>query len=358
MKRLCWSVAMSGAFATGVASDGRGYGDHTDLTVYVDERGGQHPIADAAGWARRRADVLAGMQEAMGALPDRTRLTPPDVKVVETVRGEKFTRLTITFVAEAVPREERIPAYLFLPSGRPAGARTPAVLALHPTSKLGKAEICGQGQPNRGYALELAERGYVVLAPDYPSFGDYPCDFTDPRYASGTIKGVFNHMRCVDLLQSLPEVDAERIGVIGHSLGGHNALFVAAFDPRIKAVVTSCGWTPFGDYYGGNITGWTSPRYMPRLKDVYGLDVRRVPFDFQEVLAAIAPRPIFSNSPLHDDNFAVVGVRKAVPEVERIYKLLGAPGGLRITYPDCAHEFPPAVREEAYQFLDSILKKR
>ena len=49
----------------------------------------------------------------------------------------------------------------------------------------------------------------------------------------------------------------------------------------MKAVVTSCGWTPFGDYYGGNITGWTSDRYMPRLKDAYGLGLlcglRRAP---------------------------------------------------------------------------------
>src|SRR5206468_2242020 len=122
--------------------------------------------------------------------------------------------------------------------------------------------------------------GYVVLCPDYPSFGDYPYDFKKSHYASGTMKGIFNHMRCVDLLQGREEVDPQRIGVIGHSLGGHNAMFVAVFDPRIKVIVASCGWTPFADYYGGKIAGWSSDRYMPRLREKYDLDIKRVPFDF------------------------------------------------------------------------------
>jgi pimeloyl-ACP methyl ester carboxylesterase len=281
------------------------------------------------------------------------------MKVEERAVSGDVERLKITFVAETTVagREDRIPAYLFLPSpSKLQGHTIPAVLALHPTSKLGKAEITGQGQPNREYALELAKRGYVVLAPDYPSFGDYRYDFKDPRYVSGTMKGIFNHMRCVDFLQSLKEVDRDRIAVIGHSLGGHNALFLAAFDKRVKAVVTSCGWTPFGDYYSGNLTGWTSPRYMPRIRDVYHLDPHQVPFDFQEVLAAIAPRPLFSNSPLHDDNFAVDGVKKAIPEVRKIYALLGASDALVVRHPDCAHDFPPQIREEAYKFIDDALR--
>jgi cephalosporin-C deacetylase-like acetyl esterase len=48
------------------------------------------------------------------------------------------------------------------------------------------------------------------------------------------MKGIVNHRRAVDVLQSLPYVDRQRIGAIGHSLGGHNTLFVAAFDERIR----------------------------------------------------------------------------------------------------------------------------
>src|SRR5262249_5721107 len=153
-----------------------------------------------------------------------------------------------------------------------AGTRSPAMLALHQTTKIGKDEPVGIGpMKNLHYGLELAQRGYVVLAPDYPSFGEYPYDFKASGHGSGTIKGIFNHMRCVDLLEEREDVDPERIGVIGHSLGGHNALFVAAFDERLKIIVSSCGWTPFHDYYEGKIAGWTSDRYMPRLRDVYDL---------------------------------------------------------------------------------------
>src|SRR5947209_8723302 len=73
------------------------------------------------------------------------------------------------------------------------------------------------GNPNLHYALHLAERGYVTLAPDYPSFGAYPFDFKKSGFVSGTMKGIWNHMCAVDLLQSLLEVDGERIGCMGHS---------------------------------------------------------------------------------------------------------------------------------------------
>ena len=72
--------------------------------------------------------------------------------------------------------------------------------------------------------------------------------------------------------EMLFEVDPERIGVIGHSLGGHNAMFLGVFDQRLKVIVSSCGWTPMHDYMGGNITVWAQDCYMPRLRDVYGLD--------------------------------------------------------------------------------------
>ena len=93
------------------------------------------------------------------------------------------------------------------------------MLALHPTGDLGKKIVDGQGGPeNLAYAKELAERGYVVIAPDYPSFGDLKeYDFKTDRYQSGTIKGIFDNMRCIDLLQSRPDVDPDKIGVIGHS---------------------------------------------------------------------------------------------------------------------------------------------
>ena len=137
---------------------------------------------------------------------------------------------------------------------------------------------------------------------------------------------------------SLPLVDPERMGVIGHSLGGHNAIFTAAFDERLRAVVTSCGFTPFPDYYGGDLTGWTSRTYMPRIRDVYGCDPARMPFDFPEVVASLAPRGFFASAPVADGNFAVAGVRRTFAEVGPIYALFAAEDRLVLATPDAGHE--------------------
>jgi hypothetical protein len=95
---------------------------------------------------------------------------------------------------------------------------------------------------------------------------------------------------------------------------------------------------------------------MPRIRDVYKLDVDQVPFDFYEVVAALAPRAFFSNSPLADYNFEVAGVKKAAVKAREVYALLGAADRLQVRYPNCAHDFPPEVRREAYAFIDRILQ--
>ena len=331
------------------------YTDHKCLLVYREADGREHPVKTAADWAHRRQHILEGMQRAMGKLPDRIALLPLDVKLLERVKEPDFERRKISMVVEEA---DRLNSYLFIPTGLKKGQKVAAILALHPTHPMGKGDTAGlTGRKNRSYGLELAKRGYVVLVPDYPSFGDEKdYDFKNDRYVSGTMKGIFNHMRYVDYLSSLEMVDGGRIGVIGHSLGGHNAMFVGVFDTRLKVIVSSCGWTPFHDYYGGKIVGWTSDRYMPRLRDMYKLDPDLVPFDFYEVVAALAPRAFFSSSPLHDDNFDVNGVKKGVGAAAQVYRLLGAAERLQVRYPDAGHDFPPEVREEAYRFIDRALR--
>ncbi len=330
------------------------YSDHSNLLVVIDESGTPHEIKSTQDWKTRRAHILRGMQQAMGPLPKRDHLPEFDPKQTEETKGDGYTRKTLRIVVE---QGDRLPVDLYIPDGLKKGERRAAMLALHPTGKQGKRIVAGEGpRANRQYARELAQRGYVVIAPDYPSFGEYPYDFNADDYISGTMKGIFNHMRCVDYLQTLPYVDPDRIGVIGHSLGGHNAMFVGVFDERLKVIVSSCGWTPFHDYYGGKIAGWTSDRYMPRLRDVYGLDPDRVPFDFYEVVAALAPRPFFSNSPINDSNFDVNGVKKAIPLAKQIYDLYGAGEKLQVRYPPCEHDFPTEIRNDSYRFIDSALK--
>lgn len=310
------------------------------------------PITSAKDWAARRQAILDGMQEIMGPLPSLKEKVPLDIKYIEETKTPKFIRKKLTF---AVDKGDRVPAWLLLPLG--VKGKAPAVLCLHQTVPIGKDEPAGLGKREElRYAVHLAERGYITLAPDYPSFGEYAYDFGRSKFVSGSMKAIWNNMRAVDVLVGLPQVDAERIGVIGHSLGGHNAMFTAVFDTRLKAVVSNCGFTSFPKYYGGNLKGWTSPRYMPRIASIHQNKPDRMPFDFPEVVAALAPRAFLASSPLHDHNFEVSGVKDCLAAAKPVYELLGVGEKLQANYPDCKHEFPEEVRRVAYDFLDRWLK--
>jgi dienelactone hydrolase len=308
-------------------------------------------------WKRRRLDTLKNLQRVMGDLPEKSS-SPLDLRILEEERVGRSMRRKITFVSEAFAAgPDRVSAYLLIPAGSQS-KKTPGVLCLHQTTKIGKGEPAGLGgKPDLHYALELAQRGYVTLAPDYPNFGGYEFDPYANGYASATMKGIVNHRRAIDLLQSLPEVDPQRIGVIGHSLGGHNALFLAAFDDRVKVIVTSCGFTSFPKYMKGDLSGWSHKGYMPRIADQFGKDPRRMPFDFSDILVSLAPRAVFINAPLRDDNFEVSGVRDCVEAALPVYdRVFHAKKRLKAVYPNSAHEYPTAVRRESYRFLDRLLK--
>jgi len=344
---LCLLSALSA-----VSSAPPSYPDKAKLLVWRDADGREHPVRTAADWARRRQHILENMQLIMGPLPDDSHKVPLDVKAAEEQDAGRFLRKKLTF---AVEKGDRVPAWLLVPKERKG--KLPAVLVLHQTINIGKDEPAGLGkQENKRIGVHLAERGYVVLCPDYPSFGEYPYDFKKSKFQSGSMKAIWNNMRAVDLLQSLPEVDPERIGCIGHSLGGHNTMFTAVFDTRIKAAVSNCGFTSFPKYYGGKLKGWASDRYMPRIATEYELKPEKVPFDFPEVVAALAPRAFLASSPLHDDNFEVSGVRDCIAAANPVYELLGAKEKLAANYPDCKHDFPPEVRKVAYAWLDKWLK--
>jgi dienelactone hydrolase len=300
-------------------------------------------------WPQRRRHILAKMELVMGPLPARDGCVPLDVRVLQTERLAKVTRKKITYAAT---KDYRVPAYLLIPNE--LKAPTAAMLCLHGTGG-SQGRTAGLGADYPRYTLELAERGYVTIAPDYPLLGENQTDPYPLGFQSGTMKGIWDHMRAVDLLESLPEVDRERMGCIGVSLGGHNALFIGAFDPRMKVVVSSCGFDSFADYKGGDLSGWCQKLYMPRIDSAYGKDPKRVPFDFPEVLAAIAPRPLYVHAPLGDDNFRVESVKRCVEAARAVYRLLDAGNRLVAVYPPGSHDFPSAARQQAYQFIDKAL---
>ena len=97
---------------------------------------------------------------------------------------------------------------------------------------------------------------------------------------------------------------------------------------------------------------------MPRIASQYQSRPERVPFDFTEVLGALAPRPVFVNAPVRDDNFEISGVRDCVAAAAPVYaKVFRAAGRLAANYPDGGHGFDPEARRQAYEFLDGWLGK-
>ncbi len=249
----------------------------------------------------------------------------------------------------------------------------PAVLCLHGTDNvIGHGVVVGLGRANRQYASELAERGFVTLAPNYPLLAKYQPDVHALGWESGTLKAVWDNMRGLDLLESLsfvkrdgtssqPDRMQPSFGAIGHSLGGHNAVYTSVFDERITAIVSSCGLDSYLDYKGGDEKnwfpekGWCQTRYMLRLADYRGR-LADIPFDFHELIGTLAPRHVLIIAPLKDSNFRHDSVDRIATAARDIFNLLGEPTHLRVLHPDCEHDFPNEMRQTAYQLFDDVLR--
>ena len=157
MKRLLITLSLLASVLPCPATE-PGSIDHSRLLVYRDSSGTEHPVTTPADWANRRRQIVEGMQQAMGPLPDRANLPTLDMRVHSQADGDGFTRLSIDFAAE---KKDRLPALLYRPKTRRL-AKRPAILALHPTSPLGKHRVTKKGGvPNRAYAYELAKRAVL-----------------------------------------------------------------------------------------------------------------------------------------------------------------------------------------------------
>ena len=327
------------------------YRDHQHLLHFIDDAGMRREIRALADWGIRRRHIQENWELVAGVLPGASFRVPLDVKVADETRVGNIARRRISFQSDPF---DRVTAWLLLPTHE-SRKKLPAVLCLHQTNLHGKDETIGlRGRASMHYGLELAQRGYIVICPDYPSFGEHTYNFaTNPEFASGTLKAVWDNQRCVDLLCSLAEVDAQQIGVIGHSLGGHNAIFTALCEPRLKVVVSSCGFTRFAR---DDMPSWNGPRYMPRISDRFGNDAERMPFDFTELVAALAPRPFLACAAVRDNDFDVQGVREVIASARAIYKLHDCEVALQEVYPDSPHDFPDTARQRAFEFLDQYLR--
>jgi dienelactone hydrolase len=307
-------------------------------------------------WEHRRREALDGFQRIAGLLPGEAMRSALELRVEEEVDCGSFVRRLVTYQSQP---GGRVPAYLCVPKAVLGVGKAPAVLCLHPTeNKIGHKVVVGLGgKPHRQYAAELAERGFVTLSPSYPLLADYQPDLRALGMASGTMKAIWDNLRGLDLLETLPFVDAEKgFAAIGHSLGGHNSIFTAVFDARIRVVVSSCGFDSLLDYYGGNLKGYVQERYMMRMSE-FAQRASEVPWDYYELIACLAPRFVYVNAPKRDGNFRWDSVDRVAAAVEPVFRLYGGAGRLMVRHPDSDHDFPDAERLEAYELIERVLKR-
>lgn len=339
--------------------------DRNNLLTYRASSGSVEPVRSVADWQKRRAEILAGMQAIMGPLPGAEKRIPLEIAVEAETDCGSYVRREITYASEP---GARVPAYLLIPKAVLDGkSRAPGILASMPTNGTeGNRPVVGLGKPGgkpgRNYGEELAQRGLVVIAPPYPHLGDYKPDLKGLGYASGTMKAIWDHIRALDVLAATPGVAPGGFGAIGHSLGGHNSIYTAVFDDRIKVIVSSCGFDSFLDYYRERQAtvwkpgqGWAQERYMPRLADYAGR-LEEIPFDFHELIGALAPRAFLALSPVRDANFKWESVDRVIAAAQPVYKLYGATGKLVVEHPECEHDFTAEMREKAYAWLEQNLK--
>ena len=272
----------------------------------------------------------------------------------------------------AVSEGERAVAYLLIPAAARAGVgRLPGVVAVHRHAGefwLGKSEPAGlSANTMYHYGLELCRRGYVVLCPDLPGFEDR----RPPEYqrAEGTVpdgeryehllatqlllegsslraRHTFELVRALDVLASLDAVDPNRLGAIGHGLGGHEAFWLAWYDARVRAAVCSCGLGTLGSILRRHIL--PNPALcLPGLLRVADLDA---------VAADLAPCPFLLAAGEEDPFFPIDGVRQVVAAAQAAYARAGVPEHWSAVAFPGGHSFPQTVREEAYRFLDRWLK--
>jgi dienelactone hydrolase len=273
---------------------------------------------------------------------------------------------TAMFVRYLVGEDDPIWAHLLVPDEveQPAAA----IVAMHQTVDSGKDEVVGlAGCPDFAYGHELACKGYVILAPDYLTAGErtYP---GEEGYESGPFydhypnwsmvgKNIEDSKAAVDVLCMLSWVDETRIGVIGHSLGGHNAIFAMALDDRISVGVSNCGMSVFSEEE--ERLEWSLEEgyvYIPSLREIF-LAEEEAPFDLNEVAALIAPRPWLNISSYYDvaygnqEYLAQVGV-----QLNQVYRLYGKQSAFSYLMHGSGHSFPEFARRLSYTWLDRFLR--
>jgi len=283
-------------------------------------------------WAGELRRIRSELDQYFGPFPERTPLNPKSYGRIE--RPE--------FTIEKITIESRpgflVSTNLYLPARREG--KVPGVLF-----------CCGHSDEGKGYhlyhetCLGLVLKGYAVLAIDPMGQGERKEFFTPdgkpigpvpqhhqlgrPLFLAGqTLAGmrVWDGLRAVDYLASRPEVDAERLGVVGNSGGGQESLLMAAVDERLKVCAAA---HPGGPMENTWLNGQS--------------------FRDHEILSLIAPRACrFIVGEKSGEEWHV----PRMEDMQRFYNGLGAPDKLDFAWVDGVHNMERPKREPAYGWLN------
>jgi dienelactone hydrolase len=292
------------------------------------------------------------LDDLIALIGPRSSRCPLDPRLLDETDCGTYVRQSVEYALE---ESERVRSFVLLPKNAPGPG--PAILAHHQHAgqfDLGKSEVVGlAGDADQAYGAELAERGYVVIAPDAIAFeernwSEEPGRAEYYELASRLVHGrtllakvLHDATVALDYLTTRPEVDRRRLGFIGHSYGGRMGIWAAALDDRIKAAVSNCGCVN----YKNSLTrdaGIQMAFCLPGILDVG---------DVEDVLRLAAPRAVLIQAGADDkwsrgaqDMFD--SARGAFPDGHLELRIW--PGG---------HSFSRPMREAAYAFLDRHLAR-
>ena len=301
--------------------------------------------------------------------------TSPDLSVEREWDGGGFT---IQYVSYQVEQDEQAHAYIGIPHETPPESGFPAVVCLHGTSNWGARRTLGlppePGNPHgdagevegKDFARQLVRRGYVTISPEHfccaarvPDEGPYETAAFYRKHPDWSAVGkyVYDSVIATDILAARDDVDADRLGVTGHSLGGQGSIWLAAYDDRIRCAAPSCTAGSFRE--NPEPLHWSRDYwyiYFPQLREQF-LAGETVQCDFHEMLALIAPRPLLDRFALNDGDPLSQKHRTLMHlEIHDLYRLLeNESAHAFLTFGD-GHFIPDISQEAALSWMDRWLK--
>ncbi|HHT26158.1 MAG TPA: hypothetical protein GXZ82_02760 [Firmicutes bacterium] len=242
----------------------------------------------------------------------------------------------------------------------------PAVLVCHGSNlvkgKHGMLDL--EGRPNRAYAVELAQRGYVTLSVDQPGFGPVLQHTTQEqitkdfyqRHPRWSLTGwrIHAHKRALEVLEQLPFVQGPCFGAMGHSLGGYAVLCLMALDERVAVGVTSTGVSP--NLYNVYRSITVHRLHEPQFADAVAKSRGHMPWEKQEMIALCAPRALLMIEPFYDPyNPYIIPTFESMAKAAEVYKLLSAQEKISTVIHGDGHDTITDIRNYCYGWFDRFL---